>query len=134
MTRPPYVIRADDVAEEEGHYAPPFDSEKLSFGRDLGKAVGSAHLGLVLERIPQGRRTSFTHAHSAEEELVYVVAGRCSVRIVAPNEPVREFEVAAGDVIAFPAATGIAHTFVNHNQEDCLLLCCGERKKGEDRV
>ncbi|HEY8206916.1 MAG TPA: cupin domain-containing protein [Myxococcaceae bacterium] len=134
MSRPPFVISSAEVKEEEGHYDSPFDGEKLSFGRDLGKAVGSVTVGLVVERIPHGRRTSFTHAHSAEEEIVYVVSGNCSVRIVEPNQRPREIDIAAGDVIAFPANTGIAHTFVNHGTEDCVLICCGERKPGVDRV
>jgi hypothetical protein len=64
----PFVVHASEVAEAEGHYPAPFDAEALSFGRNLGAAAGSLNVGLWQERIPPGRRTSFTHAHSGEEE------------------------------------------------------------------
>ncbi|HTT70589.1 MAG TPA: hypothetical protein VMG32_05155 [Anaeromyxobacteraceae bacterium] len=70
---PPWVVHAEDVSEVEGHYPAPFDAERLSFGRDLRRAQGSVKLGLWRERVPPGRRTGFTHAHLAGEELVYVL-------------------------------------------------------------
>lgn len=73
-----FIVHALDVPEEEGAYPAPFDGEKLSFGRNLGKAAGTERLGLWQERLPPGRRTSFTHAHSHEEELVYVLQGGMS--------------------------------------------------------
>ena len=80
--KPSWVVHADDVPEEEGHYRAPFDAEKLSFSRELGRAMGAVKLGMSRERLPPGRRTSFTHAHSLEEELVYVLEGECMLRVV----------------------------------------------------
>lgn len=134
MSRPTYVIHEDEVAEEEGHYPPPFDGEKLSLGRNLGRAAGSVAVGMWRERIPPGRRTSFTHAHSDEEELVYVLGGECTLRVVAPGEAASEHALRRGHTVSFPARTGIAHTFVNRSTEDCHLLCFGERKPGVDRA
>lgn len=135
MSLPPrFIVYASDVAEEEGHYPAPFDGEKLSLGRNLGKAAGSVNVGLWQERLPPGRRTSFTHAHSHEEELIYVLSGACHLRIVEPGQEPHEFEVRAGHAFSFPAGTGIAHSAVNHGSEDCVLLCFGERKPGVDRV
>lgn len=135
--RPQFIIRAPDVAEEEGAYPPPFGGEKLSFGRNLGKAAQSAALGFWQERLPPGRRTSFTHAHSHEEELVYVLAGTCTVRLVYPDGRSEEWPMQGGDVASFRAGTGIAHCFRNDGApggEGCVLLCVGERKPGVDRV
>lgn len=133
MPDPAYVIHADQVPEEEGHYPRPFHAEKLSFGKNLGKAAGSVDVGLWQERIPPGRRTSFTHAHSDEEELVYVLRGTCHVHLLEDGGEPREIALRAGHAVSFPAGTGIAHCFVNRGVDDCEILCFGERKPGVDR-
>ncbi|HYH96572.1 cupin domain-containing protein [Hyalangium sp.] len=138
MTSPPlaaFVVHSLDVPEEEGVYPAPFDGEKLSFWRNLGKAAGSERLGLRQERLPPGRRTSFTHAHSHEEELIYVLKGECHVRLLEPGAvEARELPLRVGHTISFPSGTGIAHCFVNHSARECLLLCVGERRRNVDRV
>jgi len=130
---PPYVVHLDDVADVEGTYPAPFDGEKLSIYRDLGRAAGSKSFGFGWERLPPGRRTSFTHAHSDEEEAVFVLSGTCHVRIIEPGREPREHPLRAGHAVSFPAGTGIAHTFVNRGEEECVLLVMGERKPGVDR-
>jgi uncharacterized cupin superfamily protein len=130
---PSWVVHTDDVPELEGHYPAPFDSEKLSFGRELGRAMGSVKLGMSRERLPPGRRTSFTHAHLAEEERVHVLEGECVLRIVAPGEAAREVSLRAGQAMVFVAGTQIAHCVLNRGERDCVLLVVGERRD-EDRV
>ncbi len=131
----PYLVHIDDVEEVEGAYPPPFDAEKLSIYRDLGRAAGSVRIGFAHERLLPGRRTSFTHAHTEEEELVYVISGTCHVRLLEPGAAApRELPLRAGHAVSFPAGTGIAHTFVNHGTEECILLVVGERRRATDRV
>jgi uncharacterized cupin superfamily protein len=133
METPKYVVHADAVAVEEGHYPAPFDAERLSLGKNLGLAAGSVRVGLWLERIPPGRRTSFTHAHSHEEELIYVLAGTCHVRLLEPGAEPVELPLRAGHTVSFPSGTRIAHSFVNHGAADCEILCFGERRRDVDR-
>jgi uncharacterized cupin superfamily protein len=127
----PFIVHVDDVAEVEGAYRPPFDGEKLSLYRDLGRASGTIHAGFSYERLLPGRRTSFTHAHELEEEFVFVVAGTCHVRTIDTGGAVHEVPLRAGHAVAFPAGTGLAHTFVNHGSEDCFLFVHGERRAAE---
>jgi uncharacterized cupin superfamily protein len=131
---PPFIVHVSDVPEEEGRYRAPFDAEALSFTRDLGKAGGSVNLGLRQERIPPGRRTSFTHAHRTEEELVYVLEGECSVRLVEPGQAPREVPLRPGHAVCFPAGTGIAHCLVNRGTKDAVVLGFGERRDADDQV
>jgi uncharacterized cupin superfamily protein len=128
-----YVAHIDDLAEEEGSYPAPFDAEKLTIYKDLGRATGTRSIGIGHERLLPGRRSSFTHAHEHEEEFVYVIAGTCHVRLIEPGGEPREVPLRAGHGVAFPAGTGIAHCFVNHGTEECVLLVIGERKPGVDR-
>jgi uncharacterized cupin superfamily protein len=131
---PPFIVHVSNVPEEEGRYPAPFDTEALSFSRDLGQAGGSVNVGLREERIPPGRRTSFTHAHSREEEAVYVLQGECHVRLIEPGQAPRELPLRPGHAVFFPAGTGIAHCFVNHGTTDARVLAFGERRDADDRV
>lgn len=131
---PPFIVHVSDVPEEEGRYPAPFDAEALSFTRDLGTAGGSVNLGLRQERIPPGRRTSFTHAHSHEEKAVYVLQGECHVRLIEPGQAPRELPLRPGHAVFFPAGTGIAHCLVNRGTRDALVLGVGERRDAEDQV
>ena len=128
------VVHVDDVAEVEGAYPAPFDGEKLTIYRDLGRAAGSQRIGFAVERLLPGRRSSFTHAHSEEEEVVYVLSGTCLVRIIEPGCEPLEIPLRAGHAVSFPAGTGIAHTFVNRGSAECTLFVIGERRPDSDRV
>jgi uncharacterized cupin superfamily protein len=130
---PSFIVHLDDVPEEESRYRPPFDAEALSFTRELGRATGAVKMGMSHERLPPGRRTSFTHAHSEEEELVYVLEGECVLRILPPGEPAREVPLRAGHAVTFLAGTRIAHCAWNRGDRDCLLLVVAARSDG-DRV
>ncbi|HET6440347.1 MAG TPA: cupin domain-containing protein [Anaeromyxobacter sp.] len=132
-SRPAWLVHADEVAEEEGHYRPPFDAEKLSFSRELGRATGAVQLGMSRERLPPGRRTSFTHAHSHEEEMVYVLEGECMLRLVEPGKPAREIPLRAGHCVTFLAGTGVGHCAWNRSDRDCLMLVVAARS-AKDRV
>jgi len=39
-----------------------------------------------------------------------------------------------GDSVAFPAGTGICHTFLNNTAEEARLLVVGEKPKAENRI
>jgi|GEM_PF-372745 len=131
--KPPFIVFAPDVPEVEGHYPAPFDEERVGFWRNLGKPAGSAKLGFGIDRLTPGERSSFTHAHAQEEELVYVLEGECVVRLVEPGKEPVEVPLRAGHVVSFVAGTGIAHCFVNRGAHDCRLFTVGERKRGIER-
>ena len=133
MTTEPFIVFAPDVPEQEGHYPPPFEKERLGLFRDLGKAAGSVSLGFAMDRLPAGERSSFTHAHEREEELVYVLEGECVVRLIEPGHAPREVPLRAGHAVSFVAGTRLAHCFLNRGTRDCLLFTVGERKRDTER-
>ena len=130
---PSFVVFAPDVPEAPGHYPAPFDEERVGSFRNLGKAAGSASLGFGIDRLEPGERSSFTHAHAHEEEIVYVLEGECVVRLVEPGKEPVEVPLRAGHVVSFVAGTGLAHCFVNRGTSDCRLFTVGERKPGIER-
>ncbi len=125
--RPPYVLAADSVAEQRWTY--PDSAELLNPGRAIGAAAGLVRIGLHLERVVPGSRTSWPHAESDEEEFVYVLAGEVDAWIDGDLHRMR-----AGDLAAFPAGTGISHAFLACGEADALLLAGGEASKPTNRI
>lgn len=107
----------------------PGDDELMSIGAPLGRRLGLTRLGLHHERLPPGRRTSFPHAESDEEEFVYVLEGTPDLWLDGVLHRLRP-----GDAVGFPAGTGIAHTFINDTEEKVRLLVVGEASKVGNRV
>jgi len=48
----------------------PDSPERFSIGAPLARALGLGRLGIHHERLPPGRRTSYPHAESDEEEFI----------------------------------------------------------------
>ncbi len=76
-----------------------------------------------------GRRTSYPHAESDEEEFIYVLEGYPEVWI---NGYLWKLE--PGDSVGFPAGTGICHTFLNNTEQEVRLLVVGEANKKYNRI
>jgi uncharacterized cupin superfamily protein len=125
--RPPFILSSKDIPEKPGKY--PNSDELLSSGRPIGKLAGLVRIGLHIERVPPGHRTSYPHAEQNEEEFVYVLEGHCDAWIDGELYPVEK-----GDLVAFPAGTGICHTFINNSAEEVLLLVGGEAEKKDSKI
>lgn len=104
------------------------NDELLSVGSPLGKTLGLTRLGIHHESLPPGRRTSWPHAESKEEEFVYVLEGHPQVWIDG-----EVYELSPGDAVGFPAGTGICHTFLNNTATEVRLLVVGEATRGDNQ-
>jgi len=118
-TRPPFIVSAADVPERSHVY--PQSDEPMGPMRRIGDAAGLKRVGINLQRLPPGSRSSWPHAESDEEEFVYVIEGTVDAWIDGRIHP-----MAAGDLAAFPAGTGICHCFINNGEREALLLVGGE--------
>jgi uncharacterized cupin superfamily protein len=101
--RPPFIRSAGDVPEKAHVY--PNSTEKMGPVRRLGKEAGLERIGIHLQRLPPGGRSSWPHAEENEEDLA-----------------------------AFPAGTGISHCFINNGTREALLLVGGEAPKKGSRI
>ena len=127
MPRPPFIVSTAAVVEEPGRY--PQSDEVLSYGRAIGKAAGLQRVGLHVERLPPGHRTSYPHAEWDEEEFVFVLEGHVDAWIDGALHPMGK-----GDLAAFPAGTGICHSFLNNGTAEALLLVGGEKGKAAWKI
>ncbi len=128
IPKPDFIRHWRDLeGEDNGSY--PGDTELTSIGAPLAKRLGLTRLGIHHERLPPGRRTSYPHAESAEEEFIYVLEGTPDAWIDGTLH-----RLAPRDAVAFPAGTGICHTFLNNTQTEVRLLVIGEASKPETRI
>jgi uncharacterized cupin superfamily protein len=105
------------------------DDESMGFDASIGEKLGLTRIGIHHVRVPPGRRISYPHAESAEEEFVFVIEGEPDAWIDGELH-----RLVAGDSVAFPAGTGICHTFLNNTADEVRLLVVGEKPKAENRV
>ena len=126
-TRPSFIVSALDLPE--GTHVYPQSTEPMGPLRRVGKAAGLARIGVNLQRLPPGTRSSWPHAEENEEEFVYVIDGEVDAWINGAVHP-----MVAGDLAAFPAGTGICHCFINNGKRDALLLVGGEAPKQGSRI
>ena len=97
--------------------------------RRVGKEAGLVRIGVNLQRLPPGTRSSWPHAEEDEEEFVYVIDGVVDAWIDG-----NLYRMAAEDLAAFPAGTGICHCFINNGDREALLLVGGEAPKPGSRI
>ncbi|HEY1751875.1 MAG TPA: cupin domain-containing protein [Caulobacteraceae bacterium] len=126
--RPDCIVHWREIEQaDDARYSG--DDELLSIGAAFGEHLGLTRLGIHHERLPPGRRTSYPHAESAEQEFVYVIEGAPDVWLDGVLH-----RLAPGDAVGFPAGTGQCHTFINNTDAEAALLVVGERPKPENRI
>jgi uncharacterized cupin superfamily protein len=102
--RPPNIVNADDAPTSFGGTA-----------RALAAAGGSIRTGLHLVTLPPGASGAPSHCHSAEEEVFIILDGGGTFELqpspvaAARGTEREEIELRAGNVVARPPATRIAH-------------------------
>lgn len=125
--RPPFIRSTAEVPETTFSY--PNSDEVMAPARAIGRAAGLQRIGLHVHRVPPGSRISWPHAEESEEEFVYVLDGEIDAWIDGNLH-----RMTAGDLAAFPAGTGICHTFINNGQRDATLLGGGQASAPGNRI
>jgi uncharacterized cupin superfamily protein len=118
-----------DVPESNATTLPePLRTDNMNrYNRRLGDHVGLKNFGVNLTRIVPGGQSSYRHAHSKQDEFVYVLQGEVVMETNAGAQTLRP-----GMCAGFPAGTGDAHRFVNRSSADVLLLVVGDRSADEE--
>ncbi len=125
--RPAFIVSTGDLPEKAHNY--PRSEERMGPIRRAGKLAGLVRIGINLQRLPPGTRSSWPHAEENEEEFVYVIEGELDAWIDGSLH-----RMIAGDLAAFPAGTGICHCFINNGEREALLLVGGEAQKPGSRI
>lgn len=116
----PVILRAAELDRAEVPMTQRLNPRSAFRGAWLSRLAGLSRVALSRGRIPAGSESYAYHAHSAQEECVYIVSGRARARIGG-----RDYELGPGDFAAFPAPQA-PHVLANPYDEDCVYLMAGE--------
>jgi len=109
------------------NYPEPFYSQMLKREkRPLGDLFGLVNFGVNLTRIAPGGVSALRHAHTKQDEFVYIIAGRPTLVTDAGRTA-----MAPGMCAGFRAGTGDAHHLMNETDEDVVYLEVGDRTPGD---
>lgn len=128
-TRPIAVEAADvPVRTRPSNYPEPFATRMA--GREkraLGDLFGLTNFGVNLTRLVPGAVSSLRHAHSRQDEFIYILQGTPTLHTDEGSTV-----LSPGMCAGFKAGTGNAHHLVNRTSGDVVYLEVGDRTAGDE--
>ena len=124
----PEPIKANEIPAASGTVYPAEFAQVVAgrIKRKLGNEFGLNHFGVNLTELQPGAASALFHAHSAQDEFIYILEGTATLRLGE-----KEFEMNAGDCAGFPAGTGVAHQLRNNSAKVVRYLETGDRTAGD---
>lgn len=125
----PTAIMALEVLSrvKPSNYPEPFASRmKGREKRQITDLFGISNFGVNLTRLPPGTCSALRHAHTHQDEFIYILSG--SPLLVTDQG---ETHLSPGMCAGFKANTGNAHHLINSSNEDVLYLEIGDKSAGD---
>jgi uncharacterized cupin superfamily protein len=94
--------------------------------RVLGDPFGLTVFGVNLTTLPPGALSALRHAHSRQDEFIYVLEGTPTL-VTDSGETL----LTPGTCAGFKCGTGDAHHLVNRSESPVVYLEVGDRTKGD---
>lgn len=128
---PVAVVAAESAPRRKpSNYPEPFASRMAGREkRPLGDLFGLTNFGVNLTRLAPGAVSALRHAHTRQDELVYVLEGSLTL-VTDEGRTVLSPGMCAG----FKAGSGNAHHLVNETSTDVAYLEIGDRTPGDSAV
>ncbi len=126
----PVAVDAHTVPIKAGriNYPPGFAERTSSRDkRALGDLFGLTVYGVNMTTIRPGGMSALRHAHTKNDEFIYVVEGEPTL-VTDAGETLLKPGMCAG----FKAGTGDAHHLVNRTSRDVVYLEIGDRGPGDE--
>lgn len=109
-------------------YPEPFASRmKGRLKRPLGDAFGLSNFGVNLTSLAPQAISALRHAHSRQDEFVYILQGHPTLHTDEGRTQLRP-----GMCAGFKAGTGNGHQLVNETPEVVVYLEIGDRTPGDE--
>jgi len=123
------VFKPNEVGESNSSGMPEEfrEAQRKRFNRRLADYAGLKNFGVNLIRVIPGGQSSARHAHTKQDEFVYVLEGE----FVLVTDSGRQ-TIGPGTCVGFPAGTGDGHHFLNETDRDAIFLVVGDRTPSDD--
>ena len=125
----PAALSAADapVRATPSSYPEPFASQMRGREkRPLGDLFGLQNFGVNLTRLAPNGASSVRHAHTKQDEFVYILQGRPTL-----HTDEGRIQLYPGMCAGFKAGTGNGHRLINETAEEVVYLEVGDRTPGD---
>ena len=121
---PAAIVAADAlVRQKSSNYPEPFKSRMNGREkRPLGDVFGLSNFGVNLTRLAPGAVSALRHAHSRQDEFIFVILGTPLLRSDSG-----ELQLYPGMCAGFKAGSGDGHQLLNQSKGDVVYLEVGDR-------
>lgn len=126
----PVAVFAEEVPPRDtpSIYPEPFASRFAGREkRQLGDYFGLQNFGVNLTRLAPNAISALRHAHSKQDELVYVLQGYPTLQTDESR-----IKLSPGMCAGFKAGSGCANNLINETDEDVVYLEIGDRTPGDE--
>ena len=127
--KPLIALRAEDAPPrtKPSNYPEPFASMMAGrLKRPLGDLFGLSNFGVNLTRLAPNSVSALRHAHTKQDEFIYVLQGR---PVLITDEGRTQLE--PGMCTGLKAGTGNGHALVNESADEVVYLEVGDRTPGD---
>jgi uncharacterized cupin superfamily protein len=116
------------VRSKPSVYPEPFASRMAGREkRQLGDQFGLTNFGVNLTRLAPGAVSALRHAHSRQDEFVYILQGHPTL-----HTDEGKTRLSPGMCAGFKAGTGNGHRLINETAEEVVYLEVGDRTAGDE--
>ncbi len=126
----PIAIKAADAPArtKPSNYPEPFASRMAGREkRPLGDLFGLTNFGVNLTRLAPSSVSALRHAHSKQDEFIYVLQGRPTLHTDGGR-----LHLSPRMCAGFKAGTGNGHHLINETAEEVVYIEIGDRTPGDE--
>jgi len=128
MANTPVPAKSIPEPERKTVYPEPFATVvRGRTKRKLGDFFGLTNFGVNLTTLPPGSASALFHAHTRQDEFIYVLDGTPTLLLGE-----KEYDLAPGECVGFKAGSGVAHQLVNRSPGTASYLEIGDRTPGDE--
>lgn len=95
--------------------------------RPLGEAFQLKNFGVNLTRLAPGAVSALRHAHTRQDEFIYVLQGTPTLHTDEGRQ-----QLTPGTCAGFRAGTGNGHCLINETPDEVVYLEVGDRSPGDE--
>jgi len=129
-TRTAVVATEIPSRQRPSNYPEPFASRMAGREkRPLGDWFGLSDFGVNVTQLQPGSCSALRHAHSVQDEFIYVLQGEPTLITDQGETPLKR-----GMCAGFPAGTGDAHHLVNRTATIAVVIEIGSRTPGDTAI
>lgn len=126
--RPDNIKHCEAMRKDES-FSYPGDTETFGTGAAISRILGLKKVAVNYEVLAPGDRSAWPHAHSTEEEFIFVIEGTPQVWVDG-----EVYDLGPGDCVGCPAGTGHAYVLINNSDREVKSIVVGECDAKDDKI